>query len=317
MHDASSVCQSHPASLAYHQSWSDYMPTPLRLAPKTAEALGVGAVWVKDESNRFGMPSFKILGASWATHITLCRHYDLDVTDVPGPDALRERIAGAEPVELVAATDGNHGRAVARMARMLGFTCHILVPADMVASRIAALREEGAMVTVVPGGYDDAVAASAALEDATHLVISDTSWPGYMDVPAWVIDGYSTLTHEIHAQIAEEGSGLPTVVAAQIGVGAFAAAMVRGFAGVARIVGVEPTRADCVTSAVEAGEIVRIADPQDSIMAGLNCGSGSPIAWPDVSRGIEVFVTVEDSDAQGAMRHLGTDGIIYGESGAA
>jgi len=157
-----------------------------------------------------------------------------------------------------------------------------------------------------------AVAASAALEDATHLVISDTSWPGYMDVPAWVIDGYSTLTHEIRAHMGEQDTGLPTVVAAQIGVGAFAAAMVRGFAGDARIIGVEPTRADCVTAAAEAGQIVRIPDPQDSIMAGLNCGSGSPIAWPDVSR-----ATVEDSDAQDAMRLLGSDGIVSGESGAA
>jgi diaminopropionate ammonia-lyase len=317
MHDVSGVRQSHSPSLAYHQSWSNYTPTPLRPAPKTAAALGVGTVWVKDESNRLGMPSFKILGASWATHVTLCRHYGLDIADVPGPDALCEHLAGAEPVELVAATDGNHGRAVARMARLLGFTCHILVPADMVAARIAALREEGAKVTVIPGGYDDAVAASAAFEDATHLVISDTSWPGYMDVPAWVIDGYSTLTHEIRAQIAEQSTGLPTVVAAQIGVGAFAAAMVRGFVGGARIIGVEPTRADCVTAAAEAGEIVRIPDPQDSIMAGLNCGSGSPIAWPDVSRGIDVFVTVEDSDAQDAMRLLGSDGIVSGESGAA
>jgi diaminopropionate ammonia-lyase len=263
------------------------------------------------------MPSFKILGASWATHLSVCRHFGWDPAAVTTLAKLRDSVSTVHPVGLVAATDGNHGRAVARMASMLGFGCHILVPRDMVAVRIEALREEGAHVTLVGGGYDDAVAAAAARADDAHLVVSDTSWPGYMDIPGWVIDGYASLTLEIHDQLAEQGAGTPTVVAAQIGVGAFAAAMVRAFAGQARLVGVEPTSADCVTAAAEAGSIVRISSPQDSIMAGLNCGSGSPVAWPDVSGGIDAFVTVEDSDAEQAMRLLAADGIISGESGAA
>jgi diaminopropionate ammonia-lyase len=317
LRDQSQVTEAPTASLTYHQSWADYAPTPLREAPQTAQALGVASVWVKDESRRLGMPSFKILGASWATHLSVCRHYGLEPSDIPDLDALVTKIAGSEPVELVAATDGNHGRAVARMASKLGFTCHILVPSDMVAARIEALKSEGARVTVVDGGYDEAVAASAALADQTHLVISDTSWPGYMEVPAWVIDGYGTLTQEIRAQLAEQGVGEPTIVGAQIGVGAFAAAMVRGFVRNSRVIGVEPTRADCVVAAAEAGEIVTIAEPQDSIMAGLNCGTGSPIAWPDVRSGIDTFVTVEDTDAEAAMRLLAQDGIVSGESGAA
>ncbi len=317
LRDPSRVSEAPTASLEFHRSFPGYAVTPLRPAPEAAEALGVASVWVKDESNRLGMPSFKILGASWATHLAVCQHFGLDPAVVRSVDELRRLIAGAPRVELLAATDGNHGRAVARMAALLGFTCHILVPSDMVPARIEALEGEGARVTVVAGGYDVAVAASASLADGSHLVISDTSWPGYMDVPGWVIDGYGTLTHEIRDQLVEQEAGWPTVVCAQIGVGAFAAAMVRGFAGSSRIVGVEPTRADCVTTAVEAGEIVTIDDPQDSIMAGLNCGTGSPIAWPDVSGGVDDFVTVEDSDAADAMRLLARDGIVSGESGAA
>lgn len=316
-HDLTKVSDTPTASLSYHRSLPGYEPTPLRPAPHTADALGVGAVWVKDESHRLGMPSFKILGASWATHLAVCRHYGIEPADAPDLETLKAKIASADPVELVAATDGNHGRAVARMARELGFTCHILVPSDMVPARIRALKEEGARVTVVDGGYDQAVDASAAIADQQHLVISDTSWPGYMEVPGWVIDGYGTLTQEIHEQLTAFRADPPTVVAAQIGVGAFAAAMVRGFAHTARVIGVEPTSADCVAAAAEAGEIVTIDEPQDSIMAGLNCGTGSPIAWPDVSSGIDTFVTVDDSDAEDAMRLLARDGIVSGESGAA
>ncbi len=317
LRDRSRLRDASTGPLTYHRSFPGYAPTPLRAAPASADALGVRAVWVKDEASRLGMPSFKILGASWATHLSVCRHYGLDPAEVTTVDLLRTRIAGTEPIELVAATDGNHGRAVARMAGLLGLTSHILVPADMVPARIEALQDEGARVTVIDGGYDDAVAASAALADHIHLVVSDTSWPGYLDVPAWVIDGYSTLTGEIREQCAERGAGLPTVVTVQIGVGAFAAAMVREFAADCRMVGVEPVRADCVTAAVEAGHLVTIDGPQDSIMAGLNCGTGSPIAWPDVSGGIDDFVTVEDTDAEEAMRLLARDGIVAGESGAA
>ena len=315
--DLARVRPVNTASSAFHRAWPDYRPTPLRPAPHVAARLGVASVLVKDESSRLGLPSFKILGASWATYRALCRHLGVTESNAPTLADLRQCLA-SRPLTLVAATDGNHGRAVARMAKLLGLAAHILVPQDMVPARIAVLRAEGAQVTVVAGGYDDAVAASAALADDTHLVISDTSWPGYMDVPAWVIDGYGTLTQEIIEQSAERDLPTPSVVAAQIGVGAFAAAMVRAFAtdGV-RLVGVEPTRADCLTAAVEAGELVRVPDPQDSIMAGLNCGSGSPVAWPDVSGGMTHFAAVEDADAEEAMRLFAEDDIVSGESGAA
>lgn len=302
------------AVLTFHRGLPGYVPTPLVPAPALAERLGVADVWVKDESTRLGMPAFKILGASWATYRELCRRLDFDPA-ATGLDGLRAAVVGSG-LTLVAATDGNHGRAVARMAALLGLRAHILVPHDMVRARITGLESEGAHVTVVPGTYDEAVAASALLASATHVVISDTSWAGYVDVPAWVIEGYATIAAEVAEQLAAAGAVAPTVVAAQIGVGAFAAAVVRGFP-TARIIGVEPVTANCVQASVEAGVPISIHGELSSIMAGLNCGTPSPVAWPDMRDGLEVVVTVTDADTQDAMRALAAAGIESGESGAA
>ena len=316
--DAAALAEPGRGPLAFHRSLPGYEPTPLVDAPVVAEALGVARVLVKDEARRLGMPSFKILGASWAIYRALCAHTGARPEEVGGLDALHSRLTAKTPLTLVAATDGNHGRAVARMAHLLGLDAHVLVPADMVPARIDAIAAEGARVTVVEGSYDEAVARSAALADARHLVISDTSWPGYEDVPGWVIDGYATIGAEIADELERRGLDMPDVVAAQIGVGAFASAVVQHFRPRgATIVGVEPTRADCVLVSMEAGRIVAVPGPHDSIMAGLNCGSPSLIAWPVVSRGIDVFVAVEDDRAREAMRLLAAAGIVAGESGAA
>src|SRR6185437_13836038 len=144
-------------------------------------------------------------------------------------DELRERVASARPLTLVAATDGNHGRAVAHIAAMLGLQARIYVPADMVPARIAAIEGEGATVTVIDGGYDEAVARSAQDAGERRLVISDTSWPGYERVPAWVIEGYSTIFAEIDEALARAGRPQPDVVVVPIGVGALAAAAVRHY----------------------------------------------------------------------------------------
>ena len=280
-----------PASpLAFHRSLPGYAVTPLVDAPAAAGVLGVRRVLVKDESSRLGLPSFKVLGASWAIH-----------------RALQERRSAVRPA-LVCATDGNHGRAVARMAQMLGLDATVLVPSAMVAARRAAIAGEGARVQVVDGTYDDAVEQAAALAGPDHLVIQDTAWPGYETVPAWVIEGYATIGAEIDVQ--------PDVVAVQIGVGSFAAAIVRRFAG-ARIIGVEPVSAACALASAEAGGPTEVPGPHDSSMAGLNCGRPSPVAWPLLSRGIEAFVAVADDRADEAVALLATDGITAGESGAA
>lgn len=169
------------------------------------------------------------------------------------------------------------------------------------------------------GSYDDAVEHSAALADDRHLVVSDTSWPGYERIPGWVVDGYQTIGAEVDAQLASRGADAPDVVVAQIGVGAFAAAMIRYAKHVHRAltIGVEPTTADCVTQSIEAGRLVDVPGPHTSIMAGLNCGRGSQIAWPVISAGLDSLVVIEDDSAREAMRLLARAGIVSGESGAA
>jgi diaminopropionate ammonia-lyase len=204
------------------------------------------------------------------------------------------------------------------MAALLGLQAHILVPRDMAVARLDALRAEGAQVTVVDGTYDEAVTRSAALADDRHVVVSDTSWDGYVDVPGWAIDGYATMVAETLSVLAESGNPPPTLVAVQIGVGAFAASVVRGFVPLgARVVGVEPTKAACLLESARAGRPVQLSGALDSIMAGLNAGTPSPIAWPVVRAGIDSFVAVSDDDAEEAMRALADAGIVSGESGAA
>lgn len=307
--------------LALHRRLPGYAVTPLVDAPALADSLGVGRVWVKDESWRLGLPAFKILGASWAVYRALDRSVG-GIGEWEDIEGLRGRLAPLVPLTLAAATDGNHGRAVARMARLLGLGARIFVPDAMAPARIGAIESEGAEVVVVRGTYDEAVARSAEEADERCLVISDTSWPGYEDVPRWVIDGYSTILWEVDDELARRGEEGPTLVVAQIGVGAFAAAVARHFRspGVSPrpgIVGVEPARAACALASAEAGRLVHLPGPHDSIMAGLNCGSPSVVAWPAVSKGIDVFVEIEDHWSRAAMRMLAGAGIVSGETGAA
>lgn len=332
--NAVALAQPHPsASLAvppmpaspraFHAAMPGYRPTPLRHAPHAAERLGVSEVLVKDESERLGLPSFKILGASWAVHRALVRHVGATLEEIPTFDRLREIVAGARPLTLAAATDGNHGRAVARMAALLGLDARIYVPADMVCARIAAIEGEGATVTIVDGGYDDAVRRSAQDAGKRCLVISDTSWPGYDEVPAWVIEGYSTIFVEIDEALRRDQWAQPDVVVVPIGVGALAAAVIRHYWSRPaplvrpRLVGVEPTSAACVLESVAAQRIVTLQHPQTSVMAGLNCATPSLIAWPLVSRGIDVYLAVPDAPIAEATRLLAADGVVAGECGAA
>jgi diaminopropionate ammonia-lyase len=306
---------------AFHASMPGYAPTALRSAPAAAAALGVAEVLVKDESARLGLPSFKVLGASWAVYRALLARLGAAPEEIPTFAALRDAVAALRPLSLAAATDGNHGRAVAHMAAQLGLGAAIYVPENTVRARIEAIQSEGATVTVVQGGYDDAIARSAQDASERCLVISDTSWEGYEEVPAWVIEGYATVFSEIEEQLA--GQAAPDIVAVPIGVGALAAAVVRHYRSAPgpadarpRILGVEPTSAACVLESVAAGQIISLDHPQDSIMAGLNCATPSLIAWPAVSRGIDAYLAVPDARVPEAMRLLAVDGIVAGETGA-
>ena len=321
----------------FHRSMPGYAPSPLEELPRVAAQLGLARLTMKMEVERFGLPSFKILGASWA----VCRALGARAGhDEPPPTfaALHELATTTQAgVTLVAATDGNHGRAVAHMARLLGLGARILVPQATAGARIEAIAAEGAEVQVVRGSYDDAVALSAAAASDRALVISDTSWPGYEQVPGWVADGYTTIFDELAAQLQastddavlpcgrstttrQDGASeiaSPELVVVQIGVGALASAAVRALAAPGRVlVGVEPADAACALRAVRAGELVLVAGPHRSVMAGLNCGLASRVALGDMARGIAAFCAIDDRAAEQAVRLLHAEGLACGETGA-
>lgn len=308
--------------LSFHRRLPGYAVTPLRSLDPLAKRLGLGAVLAKLESDRLELPSFKMLGASWAIYRAIQEHLGVDFEPWADIEELAAKLAPYRPLTLVAATDGNHGRAVAHMAKLLNLQSRIFVPRGTSAARIEAIEDEGALCIVVEGDYDAAVARSAQEADERTLVISDTSWEGYEQVPAWVTEGYSTLYQEIDAQIAEMGFPGPDLVVVPIGVGALAAAAVSHYRSPRslaqpKILGVEPIGAHCVLESVRAGHLVTLEDPRPSIMAGLNCDTPSRIAWPLVSKGIDAFVAIDDEAAKNAMRTLADYGVVAGETGAA
>jgi diaminopropionate ammonia-lyase len=280
------------ASVAFHRGMDGYAPSELREAPELAEAMGVGRVLLKVETERFGLPAFKILGASWAAE---------------------QLLAGrtTEGMTLVTATDGNHGRAVARVARLRAIAAHILVPAGTAQARIDGIAREGADVEVVDGSYDEAVAKAAGLADDTHVVLSDTSWPGYEDVPRWVVEGYETIFHEADEQLRGD---LLDVALIPIGVGSLAVAAAKHWPGEQpRLVGLEPETAACALESIRAGEPVVVPGPHDSIMAGLNAGTVSQLAWPVLRDRFDAFCSIDDSWAEDGMRRLAAVGVEAGE----
>lgn len=301
--------------LEFHRKLPHYAATPLVSAPSIAASVGVGRVLVKDESRRFGLPSFKLLGASWATYRALQAHTGLPLDHWSTLDELAAQISFLRPFTLAAATDGNHGRAVAHLARLLGFDARVFVPRATTRARREAIAGEGAEVQVVDGDYDATIARSAEEASERCLVIDDTSWPGYEDVPRWVIEGYGTIFREV----AEQMEGGPTLAFVPIGVGALGAAAVGFYKRTpgTLVVGVEPESAACVLASIATGRIVTLSDPQDSIMAGLNCGTPSPIAFPTLDAGLDWCVAVEDRFAEQAMCALADAGIVSGETGAA
>ncbi len=313
--------------LAFHRRLPAYEPTLLLSLPRLASQLGIRELLVKVEAGRFGLPSFKLLGASWATYCALRERLGQRAAREPAHvldewrdvEELAHLAKPLLPFRLAAATDGNHGRAVARMARWLGFEATIFVPAGTTDARVAGIETEGAEVVVVHGSYDDAVARSAREAGPRCLVVNDTSGPGYVDVPRWVTDGYGTMFVEVDEALARAGHRDPEVVVVPIGVGALAAAAVSHYRDGRRsthVIGVEPTGAACATASALAGHIVTVPEPH-SIMAGLNCDTPSSVAWPVVSRGVSGFVTIDDDWAREAVRAYAGCGVEAGETGAA
>jgi diaminopropionate ammonia-lyase len=294
-----------------------YGSTPLVELPELAKELGVRAVLVKDESDRFGLPAFKILGASWAVNCALSQRSGFDAP-AKSLIELRERSA---PVTLVTATDGNHGRAVARMAALLGLASRIYVPAGTAEETVEAITSEGAKVVQTDLVYDEVVwaAASSTAGHPDDLLVQDTAWEGYEDIPRWIVGGYGTLFDEIAAEL---GDRTVHLVAVPTGVGSLLQAALQHYRAPAlqqraAILAVEPVTASCVTASLAAGRPVRVDTSEPTIMAGLNCGSVSTIAWPIIRDGLDAGVAVTDDQAMAAVHRLNELGVPAGPCGGA
>jgi diaminopropionate ammonia-lyase len=288
-----------------------------------AGLLGVAKVFVKDETSRFGLPSFKVLGASWATYAALRERLGPLPEGPLSPERLQAWAAPARPLTLLAATDGNHGRAVARVAKWLGLGSRIFIPHFVAPERRRAIESEGAELVVLDGVYDAAVdAALEASHAAGTLLISDTARSAADVVPRQVTAGYTTAFAEVEEQLAQSGDDRVDVVALQAGVGGLAAAGTawarltrRGRSP--RVLVVEPEAAACIMAALAAGEPMTVSASEVSVMSVLQCGTVSLTAFPTLNAGVSCCVAVEDVWANRATAELQTCGVATGPSGAA
>ncbi len=313
---------------AYHAQIPGYEMTPLKRLPHLASRLGLGSIWVKDESTRMRLNAFKALGGSFAIYRFICQK--LGLPKLSFSELMSAKIRNAlGAITFTSATDGNHGKGLAWAAQKLGFPCIIYVHKQTSQARIEAIAEFGAEVRVVNGNYDDAV--RQCTQDAHEngwQVVSDTSWPGYEDIPLWVMQGYTTLLGETQEQLAAQGLVKPTHIFLQAGVGAFAAAMIAfykklfGAAAPVSII-VEPRTAACIYHSMQIGDGQphTVTGDLDTIMAGLACGEPSPLAWQILRDHADFIVTTPDYVAAKGMRMYGVPlkgdpFVVSGESGA-
>jgi diaminopropionate ammonia-lyase len=297
-------------------SWPGYAPTPLhRLAMP-----GVAGVWWKDESQRFGLRSFKALGGAYAVQKLLAQELARRET-APNANAAAlesgQYAHATDQITVTCATDGNHGRSVAWGAKRFGCRCVIFVHENVSQGRRDAIAAFGAELREVPGNYDDSVrAAQHAADENGWFVISDTSYPGYTEPPRDVMQGYRVMAEEAFAQM----DAPPTHVFCSAGVGGYAAAVsiqLRKDAPGAKLIVVEPEAAACLFASAEAGALTPMTGALDTIMAGLACGEPSLLAWQELERGAWAFMTVPDSAVPPAMRALKAAGVEAGESAVA
>jgi len=322
----------------------DYQPTRLVSLGETAARCGLASVHLKDEGARLGLKSFKALGGAYAVIRLVLQEASRQLgrpvaaSELPRPatGSLALPAAGqldqpgnpevariAAGMHLACATDGNHGQSVAAGARLVGARAVIFVHATVSPERVDAIARFGADMRVVQGSYDDAVAESARQAQAHGwTLLSDTSWPGYTEVPTWVMQGYSAMVHEIAQQIPAP----PTHVFLHAGVGGFAAAVANAlhdrYRPGPKVVIVEPDRAACLLASARAGRRVRTPDDLPTLMAMLECYEPSLVAWDILKPLARVFMAIDDSDAVAAMRVLAhpvsdAEVVVTGESGSA
>ena len=315
----------------FHQSFPEYSVTPLVKLEVLAEELGVQSIYVKDESYRFGLNAFKVLGGSYAIAREIGRllglkEKELTLGRLLAPD-VKERLG---TLTFVTATDGNHGRGVAWTAQRLGHRAVVFMPKGTTAERLENIRRLGAEASITNVNYDDTVRlARAYAAEHKGIVVQDTSWEGYDEVPLHIMQGYTTMGSEIVEQLQAYGNIKPTHVFLQAGVGAMAGAMAGFIADYYKerrplITIVEPNQADCIyrTALANDGQLHTVGGALDSIMAGLCCGEPCSLGWRQLAAYADNFVAMPDRAAALGMRVLGRPmgsdaAVVAGESGAA
>ncbi len=315
----------------FHKSFPQYSVTPLQKLSALADYLGVKGIYCKDESYRFGLNAFKVLGGSYAMGRYIAQELGRDISELPynvlSSDKLREEFGQAT---FFTATDGNHGRGVAWAAKRLGQKAVVRMPKGTTKTRFDNIAKEGAEVTIEEVNYDDCVrmAAAEAAKTEHGIIVQDTAWAGYEEIPSWIMQGYGTLVLEADKQLKENGVDRPTHVFVQAGVGSLAGAVVGYFSHKYKenppvMVVCEASAADCLyRSAVQAdGNLVNVTGDLQTIMAGLACGEGNTIGWDILKNHVTVFASCPDWMSAKATRiyanPLDNDPhIISGESGS-
>ena len=315
-------------ALAFHKSFPQYAETPLVRLDALAARIGVKGVYVKDESHRFGLNAFKVLGASYAMGKYIAELTGSDISEMTyerlASKELRDRIG---QVTFFTATDGNHGRGVAWAAGKLGQKAVVYMPAGSSEARLENIRAEGAEASVIEGNYDDAVrmAARESAKIPGSVVVQDTAWEGYEQIPAWIMQGYGTLAAEAERQM-KDNNARPTHIFVQAGVGSLAGAIQGYFASAygkecPSFTVMEPDAANCLFRSAEAKEYKTVGGEMRTILAGLACGEPNTISWEILKNHTEFFASCPEWVTAKGMRILscplrGDGRIISGESGA-
>ncbi len=314
----------------FHQSFPKYQPTPLHSLPKLANKINIKKIWVKDESFRLGLNAFKVLGGSYAIAFYLSCKLGIEIAELSF-EALKtpEYKEKLGTITFVTATDGNHGRGVAWTARELDQKAVVFMPKGSSQFRVDNIKKENAEVIVTNEYYDETVkmAANFAAEN-NGVLIQDTAWEGYIEIPTWIMQGYSTLIDEVLEQMKMQGDLMPTHVFLQAGVGSLAAA-IQGYLttkfGDDRplTVIIEPHNAACLFKSAQIGDTKphAVGGSLATIMAGLACGKPNIIAWRVLRDYADFFISCSDGIAAKGMKILGNSllndpKIISGESGA-
>lgn len=315
----------------FHQSIPQYSNTPLAKLVHMAEYLGIKELYVKDESYRFSLNAFKVLGGSFAMAKYIAKQTGRPISelsyDVLTSDELKKEFGQAT---FFTATDGNHGRGVAWAANKLHQKAVVFMPKGTTPARLENILKENATATIEDANYDECVrmAASAAAETLNGVVVQDTAWEGYEEIPSWIMQGYGTMAMEAAEQLSGCGCDRPTHIFVQAGVGSLAGAVQGYFANLFPedppvTVVVEADAAACLYKSAVAGDgSLQIVDGEmETIMAGLACGEPNYIAWDILRNHVKIFVACPDWVAANGMRMLaapmkGDRQVISGESGA-